>query len=234
MMNKVHQNSPGTLAMLAPAKLNLTLEIVGRRDDGYHLLESVMQSIDIADIVTVHTSEASAGSSGSEGSAEAVVEGGGGAGPNGMTMPNGEGNLAARAVAALRAAADGQHVVEDGTTSSFSPLNFHIDKGNRVAAGLGGGSADAAAALVAANELWGLLWDLDRLAEVGLRIGADVPFCVPGGTAIARGVGERLTPVDEVDTGRWAGVVLKPGFAVWEEEVYRLYSGGGLGERVGY
>lgn len=199
----------------APAKLNLTLEIVGRRADGYHLLESVMQSIDIADVVTV--TAAAPDDIATEGD---VANGGGG--PNGMAVPEGEGNLAARATAAFRAAA--AETLGSEKAAALPPLRIRIDKRIPVAAGLGGGSADAAAALVAANELWGLHWSRERLAEIGVTVGADVPFCIYGGTATARGIGERLTPVSGVDTARWAGVVLNPGFAVSTEAVYRAYS----------
>lgn len=224
MSETINRAGSRTVHVLAPAKLNLTLEIVGRRDDGYHLLQSVMQSIDIKDIVTVTTSPERAH----------VVANHGAGDPNGMSVPNGERNLAYKAVAALRDAVTGHMGPTVATTStmaeetgpeSFLPgLNIDIDKRIPVAAGLGGGSADAAAALVAANELWGLGWDREALAAVGLKIGADVPFCVHGGSAIARGIGEQLTSIADVDTELWAGVVLNPGFAVSTEEVYRRYS----------
>lgn len=212
------------LQVAAPAKLNLTLEIVGRRADGYHLLESVMQSIDIADVVTVTVAPGVRGN-GAAGDRD-VANGGGG--PNGMAVPDGEGNLAARAVAAFRAAV--AENVGPHKAAALPPLHIRIDKRIPVAAGLGGGSADAAAALVAANELWGLHWSRERLAWAGVAVGADVPFCVHGGTATARGIGERLTPVSGVDPTRFAGVVLNPGFAVSTEAVYRTYSETASGE----
>lgn len=188
----------GVLHLVAPAKVNLTLEIVGRRDDGYHLLESVMQSIDLGDVLTVrlHADNTEVRT-------------------NGNGVPNGDTNLAARAVAALQARV--------GTTYGQLPgLQVDIDKQIPVAAGLGGGSADAAAALVAANTLWNVHLDKDTLADVGVSIGADVPFCLHGGTAVARGIGERLTVVDGV--GDFAGVVVNPGFPVETVEVYRRFS----------
>lgn len=184
--------------VVAPAKLNLTLEIVGRRADGYHLLETVMQSIDVADVITV---TAAGGAT--------VVRG------NGDDVPNGDGNLAAQAVAALRAAV----AAERGLPPSLPGLTIDIDKRIPVAAGLGGGSADAAAALVAANELWGLQLTKEQLAAVGVEIGADVPFCLHGGTAVARGIGEQLTPVTGVPL--LSGVIVNPGFPVSTADVYR-------------
>lgn len=216
--------------VLAPAKLNLTLDVVGRRPDGYHLLESVMQSIDIADVVKVSpVPDAPTSVTGAEpGFSGAIVTGRGADGPNGMPVPNGEENLAARALVALRGALVRSDVrsaeaTERAAVAECPKLHIDIDKRIPVAAGLGGGSADAAAALVAANELWQLGWTRARLADVGLDVGADVPFCVHGGTAIARGVGERLTAIADVDTTRWAGVVLNPGFAVSTVDVYSRY-----------
>lgn len=219
-----------TVHVLAPAKLNLTLDVVGRRADGYHLLESVMQSIDIADVVRVSPVPDAPNSleKAAPGVSGAIVTGRGADGPNGMLVPDGESNLAVRALTALRGVlaaseAGPAETAARSTTTARPKLHIDIDKRIPVAAGLGGGSADAAAALVAANDLWELGWTRARLAAVGLHVGADVPFCVHGGTAIARGVGERLTPIRDIDTTRWAGVVLNPGFAVSTVDVYSRY-----------
>lgn len=191
--------SRGQLHVVAPAKVNLTLEIVGRRADGYHLLETVMQSIDVADIVTVTTAHG-----------ETVVH------SNGNDVPNGEGNLAAKAIAALRAA-----VGRNGSGTSLPGLHVQIDKQIPVAAGLGGGSADAASALIAANTLWDLQLSEQRLAAIGVQIGADVPFCLRGGTAVARGIGEQLTMV--ADAPELSGVIVNPGVPVSTADVYRRF-----------
>lgn len=190
----------GQLHLLAPAKVNLTLEIVGRRADGYHLLETVMQSIDVADIVTVTAAQG-----------ETVVH------SNGDDVPNGEGNLAAKAIAALRAAVGGRN----GSVASLPGLHVQIDKQIPVAAGLGGGSADAASALIAANTLWDLQLSKERLAAIGVQIGADVPFCLRGGTAVARGIGEQLTMVSDVP--ELSGVIVNPGVPVSTADVYHRF-----------
>lgn len=201
MNNKDVYATDHQLHLLAPAKVNLTLEIVGRRPDGYHLLETVMQSIDLADIVTVKVHDVGT----------TVYS-------NGSDVPNGDGNLAARALTELQSEVAG----ELASGHRLPGLQVHIDKRIPVAAGLGGGSADAAAALVAANELWNLHMDKGRLAAVGVRIGADVPFCLYGGTAVARGIGEQLTAISDVVP--LSGVVVNPGFPVVTAKVYGLFS----------
>ncbi|OUM93944.1 MAG: 4-(cytidine 5'-diphospho)-2-C-methyl-D-erythritol kinase [Firmicutes bacterium ZCTH02-B6] len=185
------------LSVEAPAKLNLTLAVNGRRPDGYHLIESVMQAIDLTDCVELVPS---AGGT----IVHCAVPG----------VPTDETNLAVRAVEALRAALPPGREDPGG-------LEIRIHKRIPVAAGLGGGSADAAAALVGANALWGLGLDHAALARIGLQVGADVPFCLHGGTAVARGIGEQLEPVPEA-APLW-GIVVNPGFAVSTADVYRLY-----------
>lgn len=185
------------LSIEAPAKLNLTLAVNGRRPDGYHLIESVMQALDLTDCVEL--APASGGT---------VVH------CTSPGVPTDETNLAVRAVEALRAALPPGRQGPGG-------LEIRIHKRIPVAAGLGGGSADAAAALIGANALWGLGLDQRELARIGVRIGADVPFCLHGGTAIARGIGEELEPVPVAPP--LCGVVVNPGFPVSTAAVYRVY-----------
>lgn len=209
------------LVIQSPAKVNLTLDVVGRRADGYHFIESVMQSIDLSDYVTLTPVPVANG-------VQLV-----GNGVNADDVPTDESNLAHRAVAALRSAVVAGRItasggIDGGDEDSVSerradvpPLSIHIDKRIPVAAGLGGGSANAAAALIGANELWGLRLDTARLADIGVQLGADIPFCLLGGTAVARGIGEQLTPVAE--TPRLSGVVVTPDFSVSTAAVYGLY-----------
>ena len=185
------------LSLEAPAKINLTLAVNGRRADGYHYIESVMQAIDLTDRVDLVPTA---------GGTMVYCTGAGG-------VPTDETNLAARAVEALRAAAR--------DPESLGGLEIRIHKRIPVAAGLGGGSANAAAALIGANALWGLGFDQAALARIGARVGADVPFCVYGGTAVARGVGEVLSPLPAA--APLAGVVVNPGFPVSTAHVYRVY-----------
>jgi 4-diphosphocytidyl-2-C-methyl-D-erythritol kinase len=152
----------------APAKLNLCLHIVGRRADGYHLLQSAMQFIDLCDDLRFYRRPA--------GVIERV------AGPTDIPA---EGDLAVRAARLLAASSNGRHGV-----------GIELSKGIPVQGGLGGGSSDAATVLVALNRLWRVSLRLDDLAALGLTLGADVPVFVRGHAAWAEGVGERLTECD--------------------------------------
>jgi 4-diphosphocytidyl-2-C-methyl-D-erythritol kinase len=155
------------LTVAAPAKLNLFLHVTGRRADGYHLLESLFALIDLADSLTLTLR--SDGAIIRTGYVAGVAEGD---------------DLSLRAAQALRDAAG----VRDGVEIA---LTKRVPQG----AGLGGGSSDAASVLLALNRLWRLAWPRARLAEIGLALGADVPFFVRGEHALVRGIGEHLTPV---------------------------------------
>jgi 4-diphosphocytidyl-2-C-methyl-D-erythritol kinase len=150
----------------APAKLNLFLHVVGRRDDGYHLLQSLFVLIDWCD--TLHFERRSDGRLARH--------------DLGAALPADD--LCLRAARLLQA--------ESGTTLG---ADLSIAKSVPWGAGMGGGSSDAASTLLALNRLWGLNWPRSRLLALGLRLGADVPFFVGGRNALAEGIGERLTPV---------------------------------------
>jgi 4-diphosphocytidyl-2-C-methyl-D-erythritol kinase len=154
-----------------PAKLNLQLAVGPPRADGYHDLVTVFHAVALFDEVTVEAAEH-----------DTVTVTGEGA----STVPHDGDNLALRAVAALRRQARGGN--------RTAGVRVRIAKRIPVAAGLAGGSADAAAALVAANELWAAGVTTQRLAEIAATIGSDVAFALLGGTAVGRGRGERLTP----------------------------------------
>jgi 4-diphosphocytidyl-2-C-methyl-D-erythritol kinase len=164
-----------TLKVLAPAKVNLALEIVGRRADGYHDLDTVMATIDLADTVRLRPAAALEVRLGGRYARD--VEG--------------ERELAAEAARALAAAAGREPAVA-----------IEVEKAIPVAAGLGGGSSDAAAALRGLDRLWGLGWPLERLTEVAAGIGSDVPFFLHGGVARCRGRGERVEPLRDLRTLR--------------------------------
>jgi 4-diphosphocytidyl-2-C-methyl-D-erythritol kinase len=152
-----------------PAKLNLQLAVGPPRGDGYHDLVTVFHAVSLFDEVTVTPADRD----------EITVTGEGA-----DRVPADSGNLALRAVAAFRAAVPGVA----GT------VQVRIAKRIPVAAGLAGGSADAAAALVACNELWDAGLSQTQLVEIAARVGSDVAFALLGGTAVGRGRGERLTP----------------------------------------
>jgi 4-diphosphocytidyl-2-C-methyl-D-erythritol kinase len=155
-----------------PAKLNLQLAVGPRRADGYHDLVTVFHAVSLFDEVTVVPT----GQDGVEVSGEGADR-----------VPGDRDNLALRAVAALRSA-------RPGPAADRAGVHVTIVKRIPVAAGLAGGSADAAAALVACNELWGAGLSQAQLVEVAAKVGSDVAFALLGGTAVGRGRGERLTP----------------------------------------
>jgi 4-diphosphocytidyl-2-C-methyl-D-erythritol kinase len=150
----------------APAKINLFLHVVGRRADGYHLLQSVFALIDWAD--TLHI----------ERRADSRLQ------RHDLTTPLPADDLCLRAARALQQA-----------SGCGAGADIHIDKRVPAGAGLGGGSSDAATTLLALNRLWGLHWPRERLASLALGLGADVPFFVHGHNAFVQGVGEHVTPI---------------------------------------
>lgn len=182
----------------ANAKINWALNIVGRRADGYHLLDMVMQSIDLCDTLTVEPAEANS----------LWIDGAG---------PAGEDNLVLRAAEALNRHAG----VRRGARMTLT-------KRIPARAGLGGGSADCALALRVLNALWGLALSDAQLLAIGERLGADVPFCLTGGLARVRGIGERIEPVPNAP--EIPLVLVTPGDGLSTAEVFRLWDGGGYPE----
>ncbi|MEG1849795.1 MAG: 4-(cytidine 5'-diphospho)-2-C-methyl-D-erythritol kinase, partial [Oscillospiraceae bacterium] len=168
------------VTLQAQAKLNLTLEITGRRADGYHLLRSVMQSVSICDLLEIERS------------------------PEGWelrcddpALSCGEDNTVTRSMRAF---------VE--TARPKGGVRIVLRKRLPYQAGLGSASADAAATLLGLNLLFGEPLAADALAALGLRIGADVPFGLQGGTMLAQGIGEQLTPLPPLTGGVF--VIAKP------------------------
>ena len=153
--------------VLAPAKLNLFLHITGRRDDGYHLLQSVFMLIDWCDTLHFDLRE------------DGLIE------REDLTQPLPADDLVVRAARALQQAS-GTHL----------GAHIAIEKHIPAQAGMGGGSSDAASTLLALNRLWKLNWPLAKLLPLGLRLGADVPFFLGGHNAWVEGIGESLMPVN--------------------------------------
>ncbi|PPV08681.1 4-(cytidine 5'-diphospho)-2-C-methyl-D-erythritol kinase [Xanthomonas bromi] len=152
----------------APAKLNLFLQITGRRADGYHLLQTVFRLLDWGDTIHLRVR--------SDGQIRRIGES-----LPGMAEDD---DLVIRAARLLQSA-----------TGTRAGAEIRVDKRIPAGGGFGGGSSDAATVLVALNALWGLGLAVDALAELGLQLGADVPVFVRGRNAWAEGVGERLTPI---------------------------------------
>ena len=181
------------------AKINLGLDVVGQLDNGYHLLRSVMQQIDLYD--TVELSSLPEPASGRKDDSRILLTSDSG------EVPLDESNLACKAAKLL--------MEHDGLSEG---VHIHILKKIPVAAGLAGGSADAAAVLIGMNELFGLGHSKEELQKLGLSLGADVPFCIMGGTALAEGIGERLTRIETIP--EMYVVIAKPPIAVSTKYVY--------------
>ena len=189
---------------VAPAKINLTLEILGRRNDGYHELRSIMQTIDICDVLTFWENEWIH-----------IV-------PEYYRLPNRDSlpeldcsnylgkNLVYRAA----------NLLKEETGHKGGAL-IQLKKSIPSAAGLGGGSSDAAAALKGLNRLWKLGLSDDELVEIGTKIGSDVAFFIHGGTCLVEGRGEKVIPVKPLPT-KWLLILLIP--VAISEKTKTLYS----------
>ena len=176
----------------APAKLNLALDVLGKRPDGYHEMKMVMQSVSLADRLTL-TREPEEGIR---------------LRTNVGFLPVDSRNLAV--AAALR--------LQEATGTDLGGLSIQIHKKVPVCAGMAGGSSDAAAVLRGLNALCGLGFSLEELARIGEKVGSDVPYCVLGGTALAEGRGEVITPLPPLPQC-WV-VLAKPGFPISTPELF--------------
>ncbi|MBQ3107046.1 MAG: 4-(cytidine 5'-diphospho)-2-C-methyl-D-erythritol kinase [Firmicutes bacterium] len=221
------------LTMKAYAKINLELDVLNRREDGYHDLFSIMQAVDLCDEVTVTRDE--------EPGIRLTVEGL----PEGETLPADSSNLAYRAAEKMLAIymegqsarhpaarmlelweeqrPDGAHR-KFGMAAGVRPgVTIRLVKRIPMAAGLAGGSADAAAVILALNKLLYLTLPMSRLYEIGKSLGADVPFCIlaqsgESGCAAARGIGEKLTPLPSLKA--WL-VLVRPGVQVSTPAIFK-------------
>jgi 4-diphosphocytidyl-2-C-methyl-D-erythritol kinase len=179
------------ISVKAPAKINLTLDVLAKRPDGYHEVEMVMTTVDLADRVDLTLRE----------DGEITLD------CSASFVPDDIRNHAYKAAVLLKE----RYQVRQG-------VRLYIDKQIPVAAGLAGGSSDAAATLRGLNQLWNLGLSLDELAEIGAEIGSDVPFCVYGGTALAKGRGEQITHLG-TPAPCWV-ILAKPPIGVSTPDVY--------------
>ncbi|MET1029608.1 4-(cytidine 5'-diphospho)-2-C-methyl-D-erythritol kinase [Domibacillus tundrae] len=180
------------LMIKAPAKINLTLDVLHKRPDGYHEVEMIMTTVDLADRLELESLNKNE---------IRIIS-------HNRFVPDDSRNLAYQAAKLLK----DRYGIKTG-------VSIQIDKVIPVAAGLAGGSSDAAAALKGLNQLWNLGLSLDELAEMGAEIGSDVSFCVYGGTALATGRGEKI---EHLPTPPNCWVVLaKPTIGVSTGEVYK-------------
>lgn len=193
-----------SLTVKAYAKINLFLDITGRLPNGYHTLNTVMQQIDLYDNVCVSRTDG-----------EITVA------CNNPAIPCGEKNIAYRAAAAF--------FVETGIRGG---AEINIEKNIPLEAGLGGSSTDGAAVLTALNKLCGEPLNVEQLCVVGASLGADVPFCLTGGTAVCGGTGERIRPIPCKKD--YFIVVAKPDFSCNTAQAYKKFDMSPLPTREGF
>ena len=175
------------------AKVNLSIDVLGKREDGYHLVEMIMQTIDLYDKLKITEIEENS----------ILIK------SNSLDIPLNEDNIMYKAVNLLR----DQFNIEKG-------IEISIEKNIPVAAGMAGGSSNAAAVLVGLNKLWNLGLSESELKDIGLKLGADVPFCITGGSALAEGIGEELTNIKGLPENLNI-LVCKPNIFVSTKEVYQ-------------
>lgn len=154
------------ITLKTPAKINITLDVVGKRPDGYHEVQMIMEMVELWDIVTISKRE----------DKDIVIS------SNNDKIPTDNRNIAYKAARLLM----------DNYNLAYG-VNIHIDKKIPVAAGLAGGSTNAAGVLKGMNSIFNLNISEESLMDLGLALGADVPYCILGKTALAEGIGERLT-----------------------------------------
>ncbi len=181
----------------AYAKVNLGLDITGRRDDGYHMVRMIMQSLNIYDELTFEMSD----------DPEINISP---AGENDNNLSLGKDNLIYKAAERISQIAGYK-----------GGINITLKKNIPIAAGMAGGSSDCAATLKGVNELLGAGLTEEQLRDIGVKLGADVPYCIMGGTALSEGIGEILTPLPPLPTCIF--VVAKPAVSVSTAEAYGGY-----------
>lgn len=175
----------------APAKINLYLDVLGKRPDGYHEIESIMQTVSLCDVIDVTIADKDIILSASE-----------------DTVPLDERNLAHKAARLFFDA-----------TGINGGAKIHIEKRIPVSSGLAGGSTDAGATLKALNQLYDKPLSKDELLALGARLGADVPFCMEGGCVLCRGVGEKMTKIEPMTP--FTVVIARGGEGVSTPAAYR-------------
>ncbi len=176
----------------AYAKINLGLDVLGRRDDGYHIVKMIMQTVDLHDVLTFEKRD----------DGQIVFESGS------DKIPNDESNLVWKVAKLLK----------DKYNAPFG-VTMTLEKNIPVAAGMAGGSTDAAAAFTALNELWSLNLSTKDLCDDAVALGADIPYCIIGGTALAEGIGEELTILPDMPECKI--VIAKPAIDVSTGWVYK-------------
>ena len=197
-----------SLSIAAPAKVNLFLDVLGKRSDGYHDLRSLVVPVSLVDELRLERTA---------GAIEAVCDGSELPDGHARLVPGSADNLAVRAARRLQSA-----------TGYRGGVRIHIHKRIPVGGGMGGGSADAAAALVGINALWGTGLDRASLMALGAELGSDIPALVQGGAVCMEGRGERVTSIacQWPDGTEWWLLLVNPGFSVPTADVYGRFRTG--------
>ena len=180
-----------SITLKSRAKINLSIDVLGKRQDGYHLVEMIMQTIDLYDLIEINEKD----------NDQITIK------STSDEIPLDCNNLVYKAANLIKK-----------TFNINKGVEIHIKKNIPVAAGMAGGSSNAAAALVGLNKLWNLNLSNQQLEKIGLKLGADVPFC-NGGAVLASGIGEELTPIKGL-TKDVCILVCKPDLFVSTKEVY--------------
>ena len=181
-----------SITLKSRAKINLSIDVLGKRQDGYHLVEMIMQTIDLYDLIEINEKD----------NDQITIK------STSDEIPLDCNNLVYKAANLIKK-----------TFNIDKGVEIHIKKNIPVAAGMAGGSSNAAAVLVGLNKLWNLNLSNQQLEEIGLKLGADVPFCINGGAVLASGIGEELTPIKGL-TKDVCILVCKPDLFVSTKEVY--------------
>ena len=181
-----------SITLKSRAKINLSIDVLGKRQDGYHLVEMIMQTIDLYDLIEINEKD----------NDQITIK------STSDEIPLDCNNLVYKAANLIKK-----------TFNINKGVEIHIKKNIPVAAGMAGGSSNAAAVLVGLNKLWNLNLSNQQLEKIGLKLGADVPFCKNGGAVLASGIGEELTPIKGL-TKDVCILVCKPDLFVSTKEVY--------------
>lgn len=181
-----------SIQLKSRAKINLSIDVLGKREDGYHIVEMIMQTIDLFDVIEISVIEKD----------EIIIK------SNSSTIPLNEDNIVYKAAKLIK----NKYNINEG-------IEIYIKKNIPVAAGMAGGSSNAAAVLVGLNKLYNLNLSEEKLRELGLSLGADVPFCISGGACLAENIGENLTEIKGLNEDVFI-LVCKPNIFVSTKEVY--------------
>lgn len=181
-----------SIELKSRAKINLSIDVLGKRQDGYHLVEMIMQTIDLFDIIKIFSLDE-----------DTII-----INSNSEDIPVDSSNIMYKAASLIKQ----EFNIKRG-------IKIYIDKNIPVAAGMAGGSSNAAAVLVGLNKLWNLNLSKDKLKEMGLKLGADVPFCIEGEASLAENIGEKLTNIDGLSKDAFI-LVCKPELFVCTKEIY--------------